>query len=474
VSHSVFLTLCRATPFRPFRVYTHDQQAFDIGSREQVGISPGERMIIVVISDARFEMLIPERIARCEIISEATAISESPAAAPADPELSPGGISFMAFTGTDGRRLVHFAASDADENPVLSSAGTRWDIHGMETFENGRTLYLHHADELTLMRRVIFWPPDRATFDSFAEAMSAADLQRELHEQSTAASSVGFNAPKSYFKSIKPKEPYVPPMPRTSGREDGLAPDDPNRFVMSSKRYHSAPGQTAIAPAVTDLFTDQVMFDLLESGWDASIEDDIAAWDLTLRTATEPGRELKLRIDAREGLALVGNRALPLEAAERHLRNFPLHCSWDALQKRLMGEPRDLSQPEVVFGDDRGTRLEFWPGKSDVPPPFLTIRITDSSGRAILDARGSQWGALARVFQSGIVLNLIHADEKIRLSFKPRLILDLSSHRVASDEISGSTCLAVLQQAIHKCRTPEWMLEELSEWFAKGKDIPVP
>jgi hypothetical protein len=471
-----FLNLCRAQPFRPFRVHTYDGQAIDVAAASQVGVSPGERLFVVVLADARFEVLMPERIARCELMTAGMPPPPEPppVTTETDSKLSPGGISFMAFTAADGRKLVQFAATDADGTPILSSAGMWWDVHGMETFENGRTLYLHHADDLTLTRRIIIWPPDRATFESFAEAMDVKELQEALGEQGADAGRVGFSAPKTYLKSIRPGEPYVPPMPDLGGKHDGIAPDDPMRFVMSSKRYEAAPGHRAIAPAVTDLLTDHVMFDLLDSGWDASIKDDLAAWELTLRYAGDADRQLVLNIDAFKGLARVGDRTLPLEATERHLRNYPLHNSWEALLKRLTGEPRDLTLPEVVFGHESGARVEFWPGKTGIPAPFLTVRIVDAGGRGILDCRGSEWGAIVRVHGSLVVLNLIHADTKKRVDFKPRLALDLLSHRVTSEGIAGSTCLAVLQQAIHTCRTPEWLLEELGEWFAKGQGIPVP
>ncbi len=484
VSHADFLTRCAAEPFRAFRVHTVDGQSFDVGLRSQVAVSPEGRMIVIVLSDARFEVLVPERIARCEVLipGMGPAPIEQPPTAGASPTLSPGGISFIAFTGIDGRKVVQFVATDADGNPMLTSAGTRWDIYAMEVFENGRTLYLQHLDDLNVMQRVILWPPRQGTCESFAEAMDVGDLQAGLLARSELSKSKGFAMPRSYWKSIEPAEPYVPPMPKAPHRVTGMRSDDPNRFAMSALRYEAAPGEFAIGAALEDIFTEHVMFDLHESGWNAKIKDDVAKWDLTLTTVAAPGKEVRLHIDAFKGEARVEEAWLSLEAAERHLRNFPLHGSWESLMGLLTGEPRDPRKPEVVLPMGGGARLEFWPGKTGISAPYLTVRIVDGNGRTVLDGRGSEWGAMARVTAekgSGplgggtVSMNLLHAKAENRLGFTPRLVVDLGSHRVMSEAIEGWTSVEVLQKALHTCRTVEWMMEEMGEWFGRSKGLPA-
>lgn len=436
------LNLCHATSFRPFRVHTRDGTAFDVHAPTQVAFSPDGGMIVVVLSDARFEVLVPERIARCEVLHASTPpIPQAEPEPPPGPAGSPGGITFQSVIDTDGRRLVHFEATDADGHVMLSSAGTRWDLYGMEVFENGRTLYLQHADDLTLSQRIILWPPKRGTLESFAEAMDVARLKQELVAKSSAAGPRGFAAPASYARSIVPPEPYNPPMPKHPHRETGMRADDPRRFVMSARRYDAAPGQTAMGACLTDLFTEHVMFDLDQSGWHATIEDGIAKWDLTLRCPAALGRELRLHIDAFKGRARVEGAWVALEAAERHIRNFPLHGSWEALLALLKGEPRDLSQPESAAAVPTGATLEFWPGAASVAPPFLAVRLVETSGRAILDSRGAVWGAMARVRDGGVWLHLLHADPARRMEFTPRLAVDLATHRVTCDGLEGATSI---------------------------------
>lgn len=162
-----FLNLCHATPFWSFRVHTRDGTAFDVHAPRQVAFSPDGGMIVVVLSVPRFETLVPERIARCEMLHAGTSpIPQAEPEPPLGPVGSPGGITFQSVIDADGRRLIHFEATDADGHVMLSSAGTRWDLYGMKVFENGRTLYPQHADDLTLSQRIILWPPKRGRVES--------------------------------------------------------------------------------------------------------------------------------------------------------------------------------------------------------------------------------------------------------------------------------------------------------------------
>ena len=86
----------------------------------------------------------------------------------------------------------------------------------------------------------------------------------------------------------------------------------------------------------------------------------------------------------------------------------------------------------------------------------------------------SMWTALIERSDEAITLELINGDPDERSEIPLRIQINPVSHRVTSEFIPGSTALAALQPAIHQCRTASWMLEELQELFARGKDLPLP
>lgn len=475
---SDFMSLLHAQPFRPFRVNTVNGITFDITQAQQVGVSPGLRLIVVAVADNRFEMLIPEQIGPCEVITGAM-----PAAPPAPPivadvdlGLSPGEIQFLAFTGKDGRGLVQFNVADRDGKPILSSAGTRWDVHGLETFENGRSLYIHHADDPTRLKRIIVWPPDKATFESFAEAMTPQAFRAELQKLDAAATKNPKEpAPaKDYTRSVKKIEPYIPPKPRNTGREEEIPQE--LRFEVEFEEHDAARNHVINTPRLVDTYNDAPMLDLTRTQWDATHEREGTRITLSLRHFPDGDKSLDIRTEPMTGMATVNGSELPLTILERHLINYELYDDWDALRAAIAIKPAiaPKARAEVMLKGPAASTIELWPGDSAVALPFMQMRILNAAGRAILDTRGSMWTALIERSDEAITLELINGDPDERSEIPLRIQINPVSHRVTSEFIPGSTALAALQPAIHQCRTASWMLEELQELFARGKDLPLP
>lgn len=476
--HSDLISLLRSEPFRPFRIHTAAGAAFDIGDPRQVGASPGGRLFIAVLSDGHFEVLTPELIQRCEVISTAT--PPIPAAPPAATSFltkpNKGRVAISAATERDGRRLAHIAVSADKRTVILSTAGTRWDLSGLETFDNGRTLYLHHADDPSLHKRVIVWPPETATFESFAEAAPASELERQLRELDIEARAAPKNPPgppASYFKSTKPPPGYEPPMPPTTGRESGPAPDDPNRFEFRGDLYEAGANMWCNCPTLIDTLTGTVMFDLSNTNWDATPKRDGDYWIFELRHYPDPNHSLTMVIDPKVALVHFGGPLIPLHIAARHLINYTLYRSWDGLL-HVFSTELPIDEPHITISA-AGCSIELWPGAGSIKPPFLTMRIVGPSGRAILDLRGTLWGAYLELNDPSLIrFSLIHTDEKTRYAFRPRLIIEPTSQRITSDTLPGCTTLAAFAEAARTCRTPEWLLEDLTALFARGLEIPLP
>ncbi len=475
-----FISLWRAQPFRPFRVNTLNNTVFDVVQAQQVGISPGLRLIVVAVADNRFEVLVPEQIGTCEVITDA--MPAIPLAAPTvtmdDPDMkqSPGGIKFLAFTGKDGRGLVQFTVSDRKGNPILSTAGTRWDLHGLETFENGRSLYIHHADDPTLMKRIIVWPPNSATLDSFAEAMPPADLMSQLMEMDADARANPQEPPlhKEYLKSVGTIKAYVPPKNMVNGREEEIS--DEERFTIETEDREAGPHHWVHAPQLTDTVTGEAMLDLFGTNWDASHTGKAPDIVFELRHYSPGTQFLEFRVNPIAGMAKVNGNDMPLTILGRHLANYVLYENWDSLMATLASTPVIPPEPhaEVVFAGPAGSVIEMWPGAKNWPLPFLSPRIVSAAGKTILDMRGSVWTAMVRLNGPLIWLHLIHKDPDEQTPMPLRIDINPVSHRVTAKSIPGSTVLAELNPAIHKCRTASWMLEELQELFARGADLPLP
>jgi hypothetical protein len=123
------------------------------------------------------ETISPGELSRdAQLISEAlsswTTLSEEPSRA----AFVPLRVSFQKTFTPEGILVVQASLELSDGQTVLVTAGTRWNVHGIEQFENGVSLYLHHLDHPMVEQRIIFWPPDRGTPESFDSAMPVDTL----------------------------------------------------------------------------------------------------------------------------------------------------------------------------------------------------------------------------------------------------------------------------------------------------------
>ncbi|MBC7772273.1 MAG: hypothetical protein H7210_07255, partial [Pyrinomonadaceae bacterium] len=143
----------------------------DIFQPLQIAMAPNMQTVMLALDDEAISFKV-EHIERCEWIElgdasagfhsgnpdsqTRTLITETPA--PHTYSQDPGTPVFMSFTSTDGHRLTQVSVDNRQGRSCFTTAGTRWDIHGLESFENGRSVYLHHLDNPTLEQRVIIWP----------------------------------------------------------------------------------------------------------------------------------------------------------------------------------------------------------------------------------------------------------------------------------------------------------------------------
>jgi hypothetical protein len=125
---------------------------------------------------------------------------------------------------------------------------------------------------------------------------------------------------------------------------------------------------------------EEILFNLVETDWDASAKQEGRNWYLSLRHASHPGQTMTLYIDVDRRAATIDtdSRLLSLGWIERHLRNFALYESWDAMHDAL---PRSVKrkQPDVVI-----PLAEVWANSGPA-----CLYITAVSQPHILDPNGT-------------------------------------------------------------------------------------
>lgn len=353
MSAVAFITMWQAVPFRAFHVHLVDGRLVHIERALQVAAAGDLRQFVVMAASGPVTFS-PEQIASCEVIvppslregaggwAEATPEPlASPQSSPApgtnaeQPALTNpyaldadalarlratgvdpaairtyapdhGGMMLMTCFTHDSIRLTQFAMKARDGGTMLTSMSTRWNLHGLETFENGRTLHLSHADDPTLRQRVIVWPPDSGTFETFAERLPTAALQKELlaRDERIMASPGEIVPPANYDDSIKPREAYTPPAkPRyCKGEEEwDEEPKQPPGPPVEDFKAETVPEETA-----PHRFEDQVrlvskhggpaVFDLTECGWFGGARLDPGVWRLDVHRSNEPGSALSVQV----------------------------------------------------------------------------------------------------------------------------------------------------------------------------------
>jgi hypothetical protein len=412
-----------------------------------------------------------------EALSSLTTLSEEPSRA----ALFPLRVSFQK-TFTPERILVVQASLElSDGQTVLATAGTRWNVHGIEPFENGVSLYLHHLDHPMVEQRIIFWPPDRGTFESFAEAMPAAALAKELHRRDaefSAKPARQLTPSASYFRKIDVEWPIA----ERDGREEAFGADspamDPLRFEFASVARRVKEGPIIQNPCLTDIMKEEILFNLVDTDWDSSARQDGRDWHLSLRHLTRPGQTMTLNIDVDRKAATIDadSKLISLAWIERHLKNFPLYESWDQMHSALRDGPVKRRSPDVRIPLSNGFHAELWAGEPEYSLPFLQPHILNPNGETVFDLRDTFWSASIRtdVAAPKVTLVLTSGERAGRdaASCYP-LDLDLVSHQVSCSSLEGSTTIGMLQSIVRRVRGVKWMLEELPQWFAKGRSLEV-
>ena len=405
------------------------------------------------------------------------------AAAAESMKMDPGTASFLSAFAKTGEHIALASVADRHGKPLFSTAGTRWNVHGVEQFENGTSLYLHHLDHPCIEQRVIIWPPDNGTFESFAESMPLAALGAELHKRGEALAkkpATPFEPPAGYFRdsAFKPRKFYIPPPDRDGDR----APFDPDRFVIDAEPAEVNGERLAAELDIFEKKNKNRIFSLVGSGWDAQVEISGPLVNVTLRPPSDVKKTVKLWIDLENFVVRLPDRseALPIDWVERHIRNFVLYGLWDEFLASLKAGPRPAETPDLALAVPGGFTLELWPGETRHALPFLQPRVIDKKGQPVFDARGSQWGAMVDMDDRRpmVVLRLVSTDIAERedrfAGAKYALTLDLVSRRAVIGGMEGGTFVGRLQEMVQRVRGVKWLVEELQELTKKGKLVPLP
>ena len=151
------------------------------------------------------------------------------------PKADPGTARFMATRSAEGVHVVHATLSSRKGARLFDTADTRWNVHGIEVFENGTSLYLHHLDHTTVEQRIIIWPPDKGTFESFSEGQSLKKLRAELERRDrklTTKPAPTVEPKTKYLESIVPEYPPLFLPGEIEARGEDLRDMDPDRFQL--------------------------------------------------------------------------------------------------------------------------------------------------------------------------------------------------------------------------------------------------
>ena len=499
-----FIPIWQAQPFRAFRMRARGRI---ISVHYPLSVALTQQLeLAVVVDNARVEIIGFHEIEQCEVfgspapvaeildaispselsrnsqlISEALSHSTTLIEKPSRAASIPLHISLLKSRTPEGIFLVHAVVELPDGHTVLSTAGTRWNMHGIEHFENGTSLYLHHLDHPMTEQRIIFWPPDRGTFESFDEAMPAADLASELHRRDLKLSAKPARPVKpsaSYFREIHVEWPIA----QKDGWEEAFGEDtpamDPLRFEFVSIPRKVEEDRIIQNPCLTDIMKEEILFNLVDTDWDSAARQDGRIWHLSLRHLLHPEHMLTLNIDAKRRAATIDldSTLISLAWIERHLKNFSLYESWDQMHSALRHGPVERRHPDVRVPLSNGFLAELWAGEPQYPLPFLQPHILDRNGVTVFDLRDTFWSAAIRSdgVRPKVTLILSSGERTGRdATNKYPLDMDLVSHQVTCSRLEGSTTIGMLQGMVRRVRGVQWMLEELPHWFAKGRSLEV-
>jgi hypothetical protein len=503
-----FIPIWQAQPFRAFRVHTM-RGVFDVKYPMAASLTR-EMRIAVVVDDSRVETFALDEITQCEAFGAPMSVADAMSAIPPEilarhaqllsqalsaterePEASSvppasafdsGRVSMISEHGPDGIHVVRATVHTRDGVKMLSTADTRWNVHGVEQFENGTSLYLHHLDHPIDEQRIILWPPDTGTFESFAEGMPAAALEEQLRrrdEELAAKPAKPVEPPASYFRKIT-REWEIGEI---DGRAEAFGEDeaalDPDRYEFVLVPRIAESGREVANPVLTDIMREEIIFNLVDTDWDATGDRDGRNWHISLRHASSPGEATVLHVvdvDRRGAMSDASTILRPLAWIERHLRNFGLYESWNVMYDALLAGPVKRNTPDVVIPLENGFSAELWAGEPRFPTPFLQPHIVDAQGRTVFDLRSTTWSARIRTDQKRPRVILVFSSgvqEAREIASQYPLELDLISHRVTCPNLEGSTTIGMVQALIRRVRGVPWMLEEIPKWFEKGRTLPL-
>jgi len=495
-----FISIWQAQPFRAFRIHTGHGESV-VNYPLSAALTPEMRIALVV--DARVETFTLDEITRCETFGEPMSVAEAVSNVPPDilarnaelislalassepntsrPSLAfdPGKISLRSAHAPNGVRVVHATVETRDGRQMLSTADTRWNVHGVEQFENGTSLYLHHLDHPTVEQRILVWPPDLGTFDTFAEAVSTAALASELRRRDaelTAKPAKAVGPPSSYFRKID----RVWEIAERDGWEEAFGDDSPAldplcyEFALVPRALQN--GLTIRNPALTDIMKEEILFNLVDTDWDAKGEQEGRSWHLSLHHASCRTEKMTLHIDVDRRAATIDDDTtlLPLGWIERHLRNFALYEYWDLMHDGLLAGPVKRKRPDVVIPVAGGFSVQLWAGEPRFTLPFLQPHIIDADGRTVLDFRATTWAARIQPDKKRPVVSLVlssgdHGVHEAMADYP--LEIDLITHQVTCRNLQGATTAGMLQAVVRHARGTKWMLEEIPKWFEKGRSL---
>lgn len=502
-----FIVVWQAQPFRAFRLYT-ERDVLTVTNPLAVAFSP-RMQLLIALEDGRGEKLEVNEIKRAEVFGEPISLAdliggidpailvrntqlmaamqagETPETAVEPAAVSsfdPGRVSLLGAHLKEGIYLVQATVATREGHPILSTAGTRWNLHGVEQFENGTSLYLHHLDDPTVEERVIVWPPDKATLNSFAEAKTPAALMNDLgkrDERLTAKPVKPPEPPAAYFRKILREYPSTEPDERAI--EFGVVRDesDFDRFEIHLVARQLTNGVTVQNPCLVDVPAERFLFDLTETDWDATFERGKESITLILRYPRSGPDELELTIDPyRLAVRVKGHEGdLPLGFVENELRNYALYEVWNLMADALRAGPDRLKQPNLVLPLAQGFTAELWAGETIFPLPFLQPRFLAADEKTLLDFRATPWAAALIADQTKPTVMLrLWSNERTDRCADPRfdLQVDLVTHRVTCRELEGATTLGMIQAMIRRVRGIKWLTEELPKWMEKGRSLPAP
>ncbi len=502
-----FIALWQAQPFRAFRIHAaHD--VVTVNYPLAVALT-ADMKIIGITGDGRCAAFSCEEIEQFEVIGEPVSVADainavppeilarnaellaaatqSPASVVEDTKsrlasLDPGQVTLRGFTAGKGVHFVEASVSATKGGPVFTTAGTRWNLHGVDQFENGTSLYLHHADHPAVEQRVILWPPDSGTFKSFGEAKPFAGLRTELirkDERLAKKPATAKELPAAYFRKILPIYPVIEPDDRADFFGDEPDDADFDRFEIHLVPHTLPDGGVVQNPCLVDVPAESILFSLTETDWDATFTRGKNTITLVLRHPRHPADGFEVVIDPyllSAEMPGVGT-GLPLGFIERELRNFVLHDRWNLLIGALRNGPDRLKIPDLVIPLAGDYVAEMWAGETRFPLPFLQPLILDADGATLLDFRATPWAASIVADDKRPVVTLrLWSHEKKNRCAPPEfdLKLNLVTHRVTCAGHEGSTTIGMVQAMIRHARGTQWGMEEMTNWLAKGKRLPMP